>query len=45
MKTINVNNTIENYLSGSIGKAEEEWLKEEMQKDPSLAREVSLRRR
>jgi len=45
MKTINVNNTIENYLSGSTGKAEESWLKEEMQKDPDLAREVTLRRR
>ena len=45
MKTINVNNTIENYLSGSTGKAEETWLKEEMQKDPDLAREVTLRHR
>ena len=45
MKTINVNNTIENYLSGSAGKAEETWLKEEMQRDPDLAREVTLRRR
>ncbi len=45
MKTINVNNTIENYLNGSVGKAEENWLKEEMQKDPALAREVALRRR
>lgn len=45
MKTINVNNTIENYLSGTTGKAEEIWLKEEMQRDPDLAREVTLRRR
>jgi tetratricopeptide (TPR) repeat protein len=45
MKTINVNNTIENYISGSAGKAEETWLKEEMQRDPALAREVTLRRR
>jgi len=45
MKTINVNNTIENYLSGSAGKAEGTWLKEEMQRDPDLAREVTLRRR
>jgi tetratricopeptide (TPR) repeat protein len=45
MKTINVNNTIENYLSGSTGKAEEAWLKEEMHKRPDLAREVTLRRR
>jgi len=43
MKTINVNNTIENYLSGSAGKAEETWLKQEMQSDPDLAREVTLR--
>jgi tetratricopeptide (TPR) repeat protein len=45
MKTINVNNTIENYISGSAGKAEETWLKEEMQRDSALAREVTLRRR
>lgn len=45
MKTINVNNTIENYLSGTTGKAEEAWLKEEIRKDPALAREVNLRRR
>lgn len=45
MKTININNTIENYLSGITGKAEEAWLKEEIQKDPALAREVNLRRR
>jgi tetratricopeptide (TPR) repeat protein len=45
MKTINVNNTIENYLSGSAGKAEETWLKGEMQRDPDLAREVTLRQR
>lgn len=45
MKTININNTIENYLSGSTGKAEETWLKEEMQRDPDLAREVILRQR
>jgi tetratricopeptide (TPR) repeat protein len=45
MKTINVNNTIENYLSGITGKAEEAWLKEEIRKDPALAREVNLRRR
>jgi len=45
MKTINVNNTIENYLSGSTGNAEEKWLKKEIGKDPDLAREVALRRR
>jgi tetratricopeptide (TPR) repeat protein len=45
MKTINVNNTIENYLSGNAGKAEKAWLLDEMQKDPNLAREVSLRRK
>lgn len=45
MKTINVNNSIENYLSGSAGKAEGTWLKKEMQRDPDLAREVTLRRR
>ena len=45
MKTINVNNTIENFLGGSAGKAEAEWLKEEMKKDPALAREVNLRRK
>lgn len=45
MKTINVNNTIENYLSGTAGKAEKEWLMDEMKKDPGLVREVSLRKR
>lgn len=45
MKTINVNNTIENFLAGSAGKAESEWLKAEMNNDSKLAREVHLRRR
>lgn len=45
MKTINVNNTIENYLSGNAGKAEKAWLLDEMKKDPGLAREVSLRKK
>ncbi len=45
MKTINVNNTIEDFLAGSAGKAESEWLKGEMKKDPKLAREVHLRQR
>ena len=44
MKTINVNNTIENFLSGSTGKAEETWLKRSG-RIPDLAREVALRRR
>jgi len=43
MKTINVNNTIEDFLAGSAGKAESEWLKGEMKKDPKLAREGHLR--
>ena len=45
MKTININDTIENYLSGSAGKAEERWLLGEMNDNPALAREVELRRR
>jgi tetratricopeptide (TPR) repeat protein len=45
MKTINVNNTIEDFLAGSAGKVESEWLKGEMKKDPKLAREVHLRQR
>jgi tetratricopeptide (TPR) repeat protein len=45
MKTINVNNTIENYLSGNAGKVEKAWLLDEMKKDPGLAREVSLRKK
>ena len=45
MNTINVNHTIENYLSGSAGKAEEAWLQGEINRDPGLAREVALRRR
>jgi len=45
MKTININDTIENYLSGSAGKAEETWLLGEMHDNPALSREVELRRR
>lgn len=45
MKTINVNNTIENFLSGDACNAEKIWLNREMKKDPDLAREVNLRRR
>lgn len=45
MKTINVNNTIENFLSGNACNAEKRWLSREMKKDPDLAREVTLRRR
>jgi tetratricopeptide (TPR) repeat protein len=45
MKTINVNNTIENFLSGNASNAEKSWLNREMKKDPDLAREVALRRR
>lgn len=45
MKTINVNNTIENFLDGSAGKAESEWLTDQIKKDPVLAREVNLRRK
>lgn len=45
MNTININHTIENYLSGSAGKAEETWLMGEIARDPGLAREVELRRR
>lgn len=44
MKTININDTIENYLNGSAGKAEETWLLGEMHDNPDLAREVELRR-
>ncbi len=45
MKTINVNNTIENVLGGTAGKAEAAWLNEEMRGNPALAREVKLRRK
>lgn len=45
MKTINVNNTIENVLDGSAGKAEAAWLNGEIRKNPALAREVKLRRK
>lgn len=45
MNTINVNNTIENYLSGAASKAEEAWLLGEMKENPELVREVDLRRR
>ena len=45
MKTINVNNTIENFLSGNACNAEKIWLDREMKKDPHLAREVEIRRR
>lgn len=45
MNTKNVNNSIENYLSGLADKTEEKWLLEEMERDPALAREVRLRRR
>ncbi len=45
MKTINVNNAIENWLGGQSDKAGEEWLMNEMKKDPALAREVTLRRK
>ncbi|MDZ7634970.1 MAG: hypothetical protein U5L72_11330 [Bacteroidales bacterium] len=45
MKTINVHNTIENFLGGSAGKAEAEWLKSQMKQDPVLTREVNLRRK
>jgi len=45
MKTINVNNTIENFLSGNACNAEKTWLNREMKRDPLLAREVELRRR
>ena len=45
MKTIDINDTVENYLSGSAGKAEEIWLLGEMHNNPALASEVELRRR
>jgi tetratricopeptide (TPR) repeat protein len=45
MKTINVNNMIENFLSGTAGVAEKAWLTKEMKRDPALARELNLRRR
>ena len=45
MNTKNVNNSIENYLSGLSDKTEEKWLSEEIKRDPALAREVRLRRR
>ncbi|NLE35777.1 MAG: hypothetical protein GX622_11790 [Bacteroidales bacterium] len=45
MKTINVNNAIENWLGGQSDQAGMEWLMNEMEKDPALAREVTLRRR
>jgi len=45
MKTINVHNTIENFLGGTAGEAEKEWLIKEMKRDPALSGEVNLRRR
>jgi tetratricopeptide (TPR) repeat protein len=45
MKPTNVNNAIENYLSGLADQAEKKWLMEEMRRDPELAREVRLRQR
>lgn len=45
MKTINVNNTIENVLGGTAGKAEAAWLNEEMKGNPALAREMKLRQK
>ncbi len=45
MNTINVNNTIENYLSGSANRAEEAWILGELKDNPELAREVELRRK
>ncbi len=45
MKTINVNNTIESFLGGTAGRVEAEWLREEMKRNPALAREVDLRRK
>lgn len=45
MKTINVKNTIENYLSGNASDAEKVWLLDEMKKNPELAREISLRKK
>lgn len=45
MKTINVNNTIENFLGGTAGRVEAAWLGEEMKRNPALAREVNLRRK
>jgi len=45
MKTMNVHNTIENFLSGTAGPAEKAWLNKEMKRDPALERELNLRRR
>jgi tetratricopeptide (TPR) repeat protein len=45
MKTINVHNTIEDFLSGTAGAAEKAWLMKEMKHDPALSREIYLRRR
>lgn len=45
MNIININDSIERYLSGMMSKEEEIWLLGEMQDNPQLTREVELRRR
>lgn len=45
MKTNKVNNAIENMLGGQTDKAGDEWLIEEMKKNPGLNQEVKLRRK
>ena len=45
MKTINVNETIEKFLSGSASTEEKAWLANEMKANAGLSREVELRKR
>lgn len=42
---MNVQNTIESFLSGTASVSEKAWLTKEMKHDPALAREFNLRRR
>jgi len=45
MKTKDVNNAIESWLGGHADRSTQDWLMNEIKKDPSLAREVTLRRK
>ncbi len=45
MKTNDVNNAIEDWLGGRSDRSGQDWLMNEIKKDPSLANEVKLRRK
>ena len=45
MKTKDVNNAIETWLGGNADRSTQDWLSNEMKKDPALSREVTLRRK